>query len=255
MDRPPGLIDLLVLGYTTQATELTGTINISSANDTIGLDVSDSADTTGQIITIGAATLSFAMPNTATINYAHLEGLEIDGGSGANTFKVNNTPNGPDPSNVIYTIINTGNGNDTTNVSAVAPASQLTINDGLGQNTVNLGDQGTVGMNDGSVAMIEGDVYVNSPPNTTTLKIDDSNDTNGYTAAALDTGKLTGVAPGTITWDALNALFVFGGSGGNQWTIDGGAANGVTGTTTLNAGSGNNTVDVDSDNRRLHVQL
>ena len=76
--------------------------------------------------------------------------------------------------------------------------------------------------------------------------IDDSKDLNGYTEATLDTGKLTGVAPGTITWDALDALVVSGGSGGNDWTIDGGAANGVTGTTTLNVGGGSNTVNVDS---------
>ena len=94
--------------------------------------------------------------------------------------------------------------------------------------------------------MIVGDVYVHSPPNTTTLKVDDSNDTTGYTGATLNTGDLEGVAPGTITWDALNALTVSGGSGGNQWTINGGAANGVAGTTTLNSGTGNDTVDVDS---------
>ena len=68
----------------------------------------------------------------------------------------------------------------------------------------------------------------------------------GYTGATLNTGKLAGVAPGTITWDALDALIVSGGSGGNEWTINGGAANGVTGTTTLNSGTGNDTVDVDS---------
>ena len=56
------------------------------------------------------------MANGTMINYAHLEALEVDGGSGANVFTVNNTPNGPDQAHMVDTTINTGNGGDTTDV-------------------------------------------------------------------------------------------------------------------------------------------
>jgi hypothetical protein len=74
----------------------------------------------------------------------------------------------------------------------------------------------------------------------TNLVIDDTGDTKGRAGHLLD-GRLTGLAPATITWGAVSSLTVTGGSGGNSFTV---GSFGNLPTTVLNAGRGGDTFTV-----------
>ena len=108
------------------------------------------------------------------------------------------------------TTLNTGTGDDTTNVFATGD-NTLDIHGQAGQDTVTLGADPVVGMQN-----LFGTINVDNALGFTDLTLDDSADTTGQTALLFNdgtNGQVTGLSPATINYvnDDTSSLTVFGG--------------------------------------------
>ena len=194
-------------------------------------------------MTIDAATLTGLMVNGATVNYANLSSLDVDGGTGGNSFTVNGTPDN------ITTTLRSGTGDDTTDVTATGVASTLNIAGQGGADLVVLGSAGSAQGLNGTINQ------TNAAGSATDLIVDDSDDTARQSITIM-TGTMTGsmVNNAIINYNRLNSLTVSGGSGDNTFLVTNTRANI---TTTLNTGDGadmttieatrNATLDINGD--------
>jgi hypothetical protein len=170
--------------------------------------------------------------------------LDIAGGSGGNTFTVNNTSNFNGE-----TILETGAGTNT--VYVLGTTGALDIFDGS-RDTVTVGS--TTGSG-GSLANILGTVGVaDNSGGVASLIIDDSGNTTGQTATlANNSSILFGGPVGQLFWNGyaaqiqwgdqrVSSVTVNGGSGGNTFTVNSTRAAGPS--IALNAGAGNDTVQM-----------
>ena len=180
----------------------------------------------------------------ATINY-NATSLVINGVAGNDTFQIVGTAAGT-------TRINGGNyGNDTFNVQASTGALYLT-GGAIGNNTFNLGSSTPVG--GGTLAGLIGPIYLAggtnlmrlitlATPGTTTVNLDDAGDTVGNTGV-LTASTFTGFGLGAgITFNSVNVMNIYLGSGNEVLNIQGTNSHTIT---TVNTGSGTNTVNVGS---------
>ena len=163
----------------------------------------------------------------------------VNGQGGADTININNTG----VSGVLN--VNTGS-DDGSTVNVLANNEPVNIASGA-MATVNIGSTG----GPGSMANIQGAISVSNPPSFTVLNFHDENDATGRTWTldnddGSDTGgvAVTGLATTAYHPDDLDSLTINGGSGGN--TLD---ANRTSSSfqTTLNTGTGNDTVAVFAD--------
>ena len=116
------------------AQNFNGTINVGNAAGATALTVDDSADDTGQSLSMDDTQLSGSLVNTAFVNYANLSALNIFGGSGGNCFTVNSTPAS------ITTTINKGSGPiNSVNVFGTMAGSTLDLTGTGGPDSVTLG--------------------------------------------------------------------------------------------------------------------
>ena len=201
-----------------------GPISVTNPSALTDLVFHDENDATGQTWTLnnddGAPSGSVAVTGSATTSYNpfDLGSLTVNAGSGGNTFTVNAT------SAFYPTTLNTGTGDDTTNVFATGD-NTLDIHGQAGQDTVTLGADPVVGMQN-----LFGTINVDNALGFTDLTLDDSADTTGQTALLFNdgtNGQVTGLSPATINYvdDDTSSLTVFGGSGGNTFTVDGTISN------------------------------
>jgi hypothetical protein len=180
------------------------------------LSVDDSGDSSPQTVTMKNSEIQYEGDAPIYYNPSSSSGggvteLFVYGGSGGNTYNVQNTST---LSNGNW--LNTGTGNDTVNVYGTS--GWLEVNNPGGDDTLNVG-VGNTGSLDGSV-----DAY---GAGSTHLYINDSNDT----------------ASQTVT---MNDRSLFGlGSGGVHWAPTSSAAGGVT-YVEVDGGSGNNTYNVNN---------
>lgn len=222
-----------------------GPIAISNPPSLTDLNFHDENDAAGQTWTLdnddGAGTGSVAVTGSATTSYDPFDiaSITINGGSGGNTFNVNQT------SSFFPTALFTGFGNDTTNVFATG-SNDLDIHGEAGQDSVTLGADPVVGMQN-----LLGTIDVDNILGFTALVLDDSADTSSQFADLSNdgtNGQVTGLSPATISYsnNSINSLVVSGGSGGNNFTVDGTAANIFVApvVTTLNTGFGDDSVTV-----------
>ncbi len=193
------------------------------------LTIDDSADVAARSVTLTSAGITGLAP--AAINYQQydLKSLTVYGGSGANTFTVASTPYNWQ----VSTTLHSGAGYNL--VSVQGTNGPLSVVGGGYDDVVSVGSNG-------SVQGIQGAVTVTNPPSYTALTIDDSADAAAHSATLTNAG-ITGLAPATINYQQndLAALTVYGGAGGNTFTLAGVPYNGMV-TTTLHAGAGNDTV-------------
>ena len=223
LDIVGGGVDTVNIGSTggpgTMA-NIQGPISVTNPPSLTDLNFHDENDTTGQTWTLdnndGVPSGSVAVTGSATTSYNpfDLASLTVNAGSGGNTFIVNAT------SAFYPTTLNTGTGDDTTNVFATGD-NTLDIHGQQGQDTVTLGADPTVGMQN-----LFGTINVDNALGFTDLTLDDSADTTGQTALLFNdgtNGQVTGLSPATINYvnDDTSSLTVFGGSGGNTFTVDG----------------------------------
>ena len=224
-----------------------GPISVTNPPALTDLNFHDENDTTGQTWTLdnndGLGTGSVAVTGSATTSYDpfDLSSLTVNGGSGGNTFTV-------DATSAFYpTTLNTGLGDDTTNVFASGD-NTLNIHGQGGQDTVTLGADPVAGMQN-----LFGTINVDNDLGFTDLILDDSADTTGQTALLFNdgtNGQVTGLSPATINYvdSGISSLTVFGGSGGNTFTVDGTISNIFLSpvVTTLNTGFGDDTTFVEA---------
>src|SRR5262249_29437326 len=194
---------------------------------------------------------------------AFLNYLEVEGGDHGNTFTVWNTSPG------VQTTLDCGSGGDTVNVQRTTAA--LTIN---GNGTFYLGNLlfgttvvlGTI-PNDPfdvpTVANLNGLVTVQGAPGSTTLIVDDSQDSSKTSdgsphkvmlSASATAGAIQWSAPFAVEIDydptALNSLDVKGSDLGNQFTVTG---TGAGFPTTIECGAGGDEVDVQATMGPLEI--
>ncbi len=187
-------------------------------------------DDTGSVIaktgTLTATNLTGLNMGSGGIAYSGLAFVNIDLGSGGNTFAIASTIAG-------QTLVNSGTGNDTINVQTTN--GPTTVNTGGGTNTVNIGRLSpAVG---GIVDLIRGALTVDgSGPDT--MNVDDTGSTIAKTGTLTST-TLTGLnmGPQGITYSDLTIARISLGSGGNTFLI----VTTDTGQTIVNSGTGTNT--------------
>jgi Ca2+-binding RTX toxin-like protein len=187
-------------------------------------------------------------------------------GTRAGTFTTVATGAGDDTVHVLSTAgettVNSGDDQDTVNVQTIGAATS--INAGIGSDTINVGSLtplagGTV---DGIAALLT--INGNDPASgSDVLNVDDSGDT-GPNTGTLTATTLTGLGmTGSITYTGIEDLHIALGSGGDTLTINsthGGVTTLLTnegddiinvrataGATAVDAGGGNDTVNVSSD--------
>ncbi len=202
-------------------------ILMGSGADTLNVD--DTGSTISKTGTLTSSTLTGLNMGPDGITFSGLAFVNIDLGSGGNTFTIASTIAG-------QTFVNSGTGNDTVNVQTTS--GPTTVNTGGGTNTVNVGSLSpAVG---GIVDGIQGALTVDGS-GADTMNVDDTGSTIAK-SGTLTKATLTGLNMGPlgITYSGLATARISLGSGGNTFLIE----TTHTGQTILNTGTGTNTIDV-----------
>jgi hypothetical protein len=201
------------------------------------LNVNDTTTTTNQTFALTGTSVQRSGSAPITFTSGGINFVNVNGGSGNDTFNINNTESG------WTTTVNTGSGADTVNVLGLS--TLLNVNGGNGGDVVNVG-------NAGSLSGIAGTLNLENEPNYNTVNINDQNDSAGHTAV-LDTvtrsgetslGRLTGLGAPVITWDYYDttAVNIYFGSGTATVNVQGtGVTTNLfnTAATTVNIGASN----------------
>ncbi|MHB1421755.1 MAG: hypothetical protein ACYC3I_00885 [Gemmataceae bacterium] len=213
-------------------------------------DTGDESDQTGSLSS--TQLLGMGMGSQG-ITYSGLAALNISLGSGSNTFVVSNTAPGTtttlnsgagsDTVNVLVTssllTVNTQTGTDTVNVKSIGAAAY--VNAGGGNDTINISSNAPA--NSGLLGGIGGLLTINGGTGSTTANVSDSGDSNPTTSTLTGTTFISTAfgAGGSLSYASLAALNIAMGGGGNTFFIDNTAAGT---TTTVNSGTGSDTVNV-----------
>ncbi len=211
-----------------------------NGSDTLNADAT--GNTAAKTGTLTATTLTGLSMGASGITYGGIANLNIDLGSGGNTFLISNTAANTS------TFLNSGKGADTVNVNATTGSTTVNTGGGTNKNTVNVGSlEPTAG---GFIGPIKGalDVIGNVHD---TMNVDDTGSTIAKTGTLTGT-TLTGLnmGPDGITYGGLSTLNISLGSGVNTFTV---ANTAVGTTTTLNSGTGKDTVDITTTSSPLTV--
>jgi hypothetical protein len=186
-------------------------LKLGGSTGTLQLTVNDSSDATARHLTLGTATdsgVTYDVLHGLTPGDIRAAGslLVINLGNAGNTIDVNGTAPAPNPLPTFAIVnLNTGNGDDTVNVSATGSGTILNINGQNGHDHVNITDPAA------GVRNIRGVVNVSNPLGHTSLLIDDSADVadrgmslNTFNAAGVAYGALQGLAPAAIDFAGSN---------------------------------------------------
>lgn len=178
-------------------------------------------------------------PSTVDFAFARLSSLTLNGGTGGNTFAVQNT-RGADTTRSI--ILNTGTGADVVNIQQTQ--APITVNGQRGADTVNFGLNG-------NMQGIQGSVTVTNSGNWSTINLNDPADELRRTVTMNVTGSIgtiAGLAPGQINYrkQDIRSLNVFAGDGDNTFNIrNTNLSTSPAGTmTTVKTGNGNDIISV-----------
>jgi large repetitive protein len=178
-------------------TQIQGAIGLLAGPGTYTLNIDDSNDTTGQTFTLNnndagsMASVQFSSGATTSYRPQDINSLTINGGSGGNTFNVNNT------TALAATTLNTGNGDDSVNVYKTGD-NTLTVNGEDGQDEVALGGVADIGMQD-----LSGVINLSNSAGFDDATLDDSEDVVGQAGDLSDdgtTGTVTELSPATINY-------------------------------------------------------
>jgi hypothetical protein len=166
------------------------------------------------------------------ITYSNLANLNINLGSGGNTFLIKNT------AAKTSTALNSGRGADTVNVQTTAGPTAVNTGGGSNANTVNVGS--TAPATAGIVDNIKGALTVTGN-GADTMNVDDTGST-GVKSGTLTESTLTGLkmGPSGITYSGLSTLNISlgaGGSTGNSFNINVASGQNLPATSNLNGGS------------------
>jgi hypothetical protein len=160
------------------------------------LNVNDTFTSTGQTFTLTGTSVQRSGSAPITFTSGGINFVNVNGGSGNNTYKINNSEAG------WTTTVNTGTGSDLVNVLGLTTLLNVNCQGGSGTDVVNVG-------NAGSLPGIAGTLNLENEPSYTTVNINDQADGAAHTAV-IDTvtrfgdtslGRLTGIGSAVITWD------------------------------------------------------
>ena len=253
---------------------VTGGVNLTFVGGvSTDLTVDDSADPASQTMGVSGSQLTFSgLTPSPLVTYAPtaLHSLTVKGGASGNTFNVTGTP-GNATTNVTTTL-DTGTGADIVNVQATSGTNgaQLIVDGQNGADTVTIGS--TAPALGGTLNGIQGNVTVINGSGQSAITIDNSGDATGRTvnlttvpSGADVYGQVKFSNAATISYrdkspgahNDVSSLVVWGGQGGNTFTVnntDDAAANF---TTTLYLGqvTGGNVVNVESTTAHNPLQI
>jgi hypothetical protein len=214
---------------------INGDVTIVNPSSTTAILVDNSADATNRTVTLDTVV-------NGGSNYGRIQGLA----PAQILFKYTDTST---------VLIKTGTGTETVNVLATgvlgSGAGATTLEGHSANTTVNVG-------NSNSIANILGALTINNAASYTTVNINDSADSANHSNVVLTATSLTGLSQGAINFgsNALASLTITGGSGNNTYTIANTQNSGVAGgnLTTLNTGSGADTVNVQGTSAALTIK-
>jgi hypothetical protein len=244
--------------YEVQTDELGTPLAVHGAGANTALTFDDSANsddagtvytvTAGQVTRVGRDVFRFNLPNpvhfyynTATVAYAGVQNLVVNGGLSGNTINVQGTAGGT------ATTIHAGAGSDLVNVTATG--GPLTVDGAGASDLVRVGSAaafgGDAGREGGTLANVRGAVSVSNSKGTATLVLDDSGDPSAYSGVSVASGSLTGLGgAAAINWTGTPTLLYLGGTAGqagNSVSVDASVSGGLP---VLFAGAGNDTFTV-----------
>ncbi len=181
---------------------------VGDAGGTATLNVDDTGSTGVKSGTLTSTALTGLNMGSSGITYSNLANLNINLGSGGNTFLIQST------AATTSTSLNSGTGADTVNVQTTAGPTTVNTGGGSNANTVNVGSKepttgGIVDNIQGALSVV-GNTY-------DTLNVDDTGSTAAKTDGILTPTTLTGLnmGPSGITYSGLATLNVKLGSGGS----------------------------------------
>jgi hypothetical protein len=225
--------DVVALGNAGSVQSIRGVVTIGlSSLSTAQVRVDDSADPTGQTVTLSAAptgTITGLLPNNAPIIYdlAHTASVTVTGGLGGNRFLITGTASG------LPTTVNPGTANDQVNIQGSSATGPLTIGTGSGD-TVSL-------RNAGNTLDGIGPVTVNDPTGTSSVTADDSGfpgpEHYVVTVATVAIGRPAAFA---LAYNGTRALNLKGSQGGNAFDLSAGTPAATV--VTLTGGGGSNSL-------------
>jgi hypothetical protein len=246
--------------YNVTTDELSTPLAVHGTGANNSLDFDDSANidtagttytlTAGQVTRVGRDVIQFFQPlpvhfyyNTATVTYAGVQTLVVQGGLSSSTFTVQGTAAGT------ATTIDAGTEGDMVNVLATGANGPLTVDEFGGNDLVRIGSAaafgGDTGPEHGTLANILGAVTVNNSAGTATLVIDDSGDPAAYPVVSVASGSLLGLGGAAIIrWSGTPTRLFLGGTAGqagNTVNVDASMAGGLP---EIFTGPGNDTVNV-----------
>jgi hypothetical protein len=210
--------DTVNVGDANGVQDILGTLTVNSAfADSVNLNLNDQMDTTGRVASLASGSVNDLAP--ADINYGQnaLSNLNINGGTGGNTFNIQSTPS------AVF-------------VPRVGLAYTLTTLNCSGADTVNVGDAN-------GVQDIRGTLTVNSGlAHSVNLHLNDQSDAVDRTVT-ITNNSVPDLAPADINYgqSALGSLSIDGGNGVNVFNILSIAVNTPV---TVNTGVGVNTINV-----------
>jgi hypothetical protein len=253
VQRTSGLTDIgggrgnatVTLGANGNMEGVVGDMTVTTGTGTMKLALNDQADSAAREVTINALT---ADPNLGAINGLspaqiifdrdHTTDLAINGGSGGNTFDIQDTLRG----GIAKTIVRSGTGVD--KVTVRRTDAPLAINGDDGRDTVTIAGAGN------TLAEIHADVEVMNTKSFSAITFDDSRDANARgvkLSVGAATGIVTGLAPAKLSYGmtSVSSLTVLGGRGGNTFTVANTVLNSpVSASTTIKTGTGDDVVNI-----------
>jgi hypothetical protein len=235
--------DIVLIGDNGSMQGIQGAVNVvapkNSGKSSLLLD--DGADPNGQHIVVNAKSVT-GLGATISFDPAHLNGLTILTGSGQNTTRVRDTPDGPFKPN---TLLDTGIGTNAVSVWKTTGSLEIDGESGHADVTISMPVAGFVPV----TGAIRGPVFVHGSAH---LTIDDSGDSNSRVATIDGQGietVLSNLAPAPIRWWAtpnqtggVSVVTILAGTAGNTFKVL--YASKLHDPLFLSSGSGNDTVEV-----------
>jgi hypothetical protein len=208
-------------GGTVNAIAARLTLDAGTGSDTLHVD--DTADTAANTGTLTATALT-GLGMTLGIGYTNVETLDIQLGSGGDTFTIAGT------AAATITTLATNAGADTVNVRSISAATA--VHTGVGNDTITVGSLAPA--SGGTVNAIAARLTLDAGADADTLEVDDTGETtaNAGTITATTITGLGMTAPGTdprgIGYVGFEAVNVGLGSGGTRMAIRSTAGGSVT---------------------------
>ncbi|MBE9030746.1 DUF4347 domain-containing protein [filamentous cyanobacterium LEGE 11480] len=204
--------------------QISAQLNIEGGAGTDVMNINDSGDTTDNVGNLTATQVT-GLGMSDGVNYGELETVNVNLGTGSDTFTVEST-------HTNVTNINGNEGNDTVNVQTISGTT--TVKSDGGNDIINVASTAQ------TVNQISAQLNVEGGIGNDTMNVDDAGDTTNNTGN-LTSNQLTGLGMSDgIQYSELETVNLDLGTGNDTFTIESTHAN----VTNLNANDGQDTINV-----------